>query len=140
MDNFSLTIQESRAAQQDYIDLEPTCAGVCEVLTRGMDRRQGDQLSQSAFEAIEQLTTLVETEHVVWSADWVSNCRTVNEINKRIAKRGKRHAISRFLRPNKDKEMIVTWRLNLNRIICTLNARPMISCDRSRNADFRPPD
>jgi hypothetical protein len=41
----------------DYIKLGLTCANVCEVLNRGMDRRRVDQPSQSVLGAIEQLTT-----------------------------------------------------------------------------------
>ena len=44
-------------SKTDYVELGLTCADACEVLTRGMDRRQSDQLSQSVLEAIEKLTT-----------------------------------------------------------------------------------
>ena len=40
----------------DYVELGLTCAGVCETLNRGIDKRRADQLSQSVLEAIEQLT------------------------------------------------------------------------------------
>ena len=41
----------------DYVDLGLACAGVCKVLDRGMGGRRLDELNQSVFEAIEQLTT-----------------------------------------------------------------------------------
>ena len=41
----------------DYVELGLTCAGVCEALDRGMNRRQADQLSRSTLKAIEQFTT-----------------------------------------------------------------------------------
>jgi len=44
-------------SKADYVELGLTCAGVCETLTRRMDGRQADQLSQSVLEAIEEFTT-----------------------------------------------------------------------------------
>ena len=43
--------------QADYVDLGLACADVCKVLDRGMRGRRMDELGQSVFEAIEQLTT-----------------------------------------------------------------------------------
>ena len=40
----------------DYIDLGLACADVCRALDRGMGGRRADDLSQSVFEAIGQLT------------------------------------------------------------------------------------
>lgn len=40
----------------DYVELGLTCAGVCEALNRGTDRRRTDQLSRSVLGAIEKLT------------------------------------------------------------------------------------
>ena len=41
----------------DYVELGLACAEVCKALDRGMNGRRMDELSQSVFEAIEQLTT-----------------------------------------------------------------------------------
>ena len=41
----------------DYVELGLACADVCKALERGMNGRRMDELSQSVFEAIEQLTT-----------------------------------------------------------------------------------
>ena len=41
----------------DYVELGLACAEVCRALDRGMNGRQMNELSQSVFEAIEQLTT-----------------------------------------------------------------------------------
>jgi len=41
----------------DYIDLGLACADVCGALDRGMKGRQLGELSESVFEAIDQLTT-----------------------------------------------------------------------------------
>ena len=41
----------------DYVELGLACADVCRALDRGMSGRRVDELSQSVFEAIVQLTT-----------------------------------------------------------------------------------
>ena len=41
----------------DYVELGLACADVCRALDRGVNGRRLDELSQSVFEAIEQLTT-----------------------------------------------------------------------------------
>ena len=43
--------------RSDYVDLGLACAEVCKALDRGMNGRKMDELGQSVFEAIEQLTT-----------------------------------------------------------------------------------
>jgi len=43
--------------EADYVDLGLACADVCRVLDRGMRGRRVDELDQSVFGAIEQLTT-----------------------------------------------------------------------------------
>ena len=45
------------ANDTDYIELGLACADVCKALDRGMKGRRVDELSQSVFEAIGQLTT-----------------------------------------------------------------------------------
>ena len=40
----------------DYVDLGLACADVCRALDRGMGGRQVDEISESVFEAIQQLT------------------------------------------------------------------------------------
>jgi len=40
----------------DYVELGLTCADICEVLNRGMNARQADQLNHSVLEAIMVLT------------------------------------------------------------------------------------
>ena len=49
--------QDSMTNRSDYVDLGLACAEVCKALDRGMNGRRMDDLSQSVFEAIEQLTT-----------------------------------------------------------------------------------
>ena len=45
------------ANEADYIELGLACADVCKALDRGMNGRRLDELNQSVFEAIGQLTT-----------------------------------------------------------------------------------
>ena len=45
------------ANRTDYVELGLACAEVCKALDRGMNGRQMNELSQSVFEAIGQLTT-----------------------------------------------------------------------------------
>lgn len=49
-------LQDSMVNEGDYVDLGLACADVCKALDRGMNGRRVDQLSQSVFEAIGQLT------------------------------------------------------------------------------------
>ena len=48
--------QDSMINEADYVDLGLACADVCGALSRGMDGRRVDELNQSVFEAIGQLT------------------------------------------------------------------------------------
>ena len=41
----------------DYVELGLACADVCRALERGMNGRRVNEVSQSVFEAIGQLTT-----------------------------------------------------------------------------------
>jgi len=43
------------ANKTDYVELGVACADVCRALDRGTDGRQLDELSRSAYNAIEQL-------------------------------------------------------------------------------------
>ena len=49
-------VQDSMVNKTDYVDLGLACADVCRALDRGMSGRRVDQLGQSVFEAIGQLT------------------------------------------------------------------------------------
>ena len=50
-------IQDSVANKTDYVELGITCADVCTALDRGVRGKRMDELNQSVFEAIGQLTT-----------------------------------------------------------------------------------
>ena len=47
--------QDSMANKLDYVELSLACADVCRALDRGMNEGQINELSQSVYEAIEQL-------------------------------------------------------------------------------------
>ena len=47
--------QDSMANKADIVDLGLFCVNVCRALDRGMSGRRVDELSQSVFEAIQQL-------------------------------------------------------------------------------------
>ena len=49
--------QDSMINKTDYVELGLACADVCRALDRGVGGRRLDELSQSVFEAIGQLTT-----------------------------------------------------------------------------------
>ena len=48
--------QDSMINKTDYVELGLACADVCRALDRGMSGKRVDELSQSVFEAIGQLT------------------------------------------------------------------------------------
>ena len=49
--------QDTMANKAEYVELGLACADVCRALDRGMNGKKLDDLSQSLFEAIIQLTT-----------------------------------------------------------------------------------
>ena len=49
--------QDSMVNKTDYVELGLACADVCRALDRGLGGRRIDELSQTVFEAIGQLTT-----------------------------------------------------------------------------------
>jgi hypothetical protein len=53
--------QDSMANEKEYVDLGLSCADICKALDRGMNSKKLDDLNQSVREAINQLTTWVNT-------------------------------------------------------------------------------
>jgi hypothetical protein len=45
------------AHERDYVELGLSCADVCQALERGLNGTQTDELTKSALEVIEKLTT-----------------------------------------------------------------------------------
>jgi len=65
--------------------------------------------------------------------------RIVGEIQRHITKRGKRNAISRrHWHAKDDEEAVVTWRLDLDRILYIFNVCSVTPC--TTIADFPLPD
>jgi hypothetical protein len=59
-------IQDSMVNELDYVELGLNCADICRALDRGMNGKRLDDLSQSMYEAINQLTTWVQQRGTVW--------------------------------------------------------------------------
>ena len=110
----------------DYVELGLSCADICRALDRGMNRKKLNDLSQSVCDAINQLTTRVEPVIHTYgpsgpSAYHTLDRRTVAEIQKKIAKQSGRHRISRIFHARNDKDVIATWKSDLNRILNVFN-------------------
>ncbi|KAF9793512.1 hypothetical protein BJ322DRAFT_1103895 [Thelephora terrestris] len=102
-------IRDSSAKKINYVELGLACADVCRALDRGMHGRQTDQFSLSVFEAIEQLTT------------------TVTAIKEDFDRLGERSTMSRTFHAKEDKETIVVWKSDLNRILHVFNTELAIN-------------
>jgi len=96
-------IRDSTANKTDYVDLGITCADVCKALHRGMNGRSLDELSRSVREAVEQLT------------------KTVTEIQGNVVEKGGRNLLSRLFHAKNDKEVMASWKFNLNRVLQVFN-------------------
>ena len=57
MDSGFTCIQDTMANKSDYLELGLVCAKVCKALQRAMNGKGMDDLSQSARDAITDLTT-----------------------------------------------------------------------------------
>ena len=49
--------QDSMTNEVDYVEIGLTCSDICNALGRGMNGKRPDDLSQSVYDAIAQLTT-----------------------------------------------------------------------------------
>ncbi|KAF9781681.1 P-loop containing nucleoside triphosphate hydrolase protein, partial [Thelephora terrestris] len=96
-------IRDLMANEEDYVKLGLFCADVCQVLKRGLDGRQTDDLNNSVLAAIEKLQTTVEA------------------IQNNIVKQGKRNAVSRLLHSKADQASIAGWGRDLDRILLIFN-------------------
>ena len=113
------------ANEQDYVDLGISCADICKALERGMDGRSLNDVSKSVCDAINQLATWVELAvHISCpSAYHGLDRRTVAEIQEKVLKRSGRGSVSRFFHSRDDKDAIVAWKSDLNRILHVFNVR-----------------
>ena len=117
------TLQDSMINEIDYVELGLACADICTALGRGMNGKKADDLNQSVRDATAQLVTWVEL--TVYNSELVTDeacdCRTVTEIQRKVVKQSKRKAVSRLFHAKNDKETIVAWKSDLNRILHVFN-------------------
>ena len=111
------------ANKQDYVDLGLSCADICKALERGMDGKSLNDVSKSVCDAINQLTTWVESAiHISCpSAYYGLDRRTVAEIQGKVLKRSRRGRAFRFMHSRDDKDVIAAWKSDLNRILQVFN-------------------
>ena len=93
----------------DCVELGLTCANVCKVLNRRMNRRRVDQLCQSVF--VSDLLTIPSIR------------RAIAEIQRDVIELGRRSTISRLLHAKSDSDTLAAWRSDLNRILHVFNVR-----------------
>ena len=123
------SIQDSMTNEADCVELGKTCADVCVALSRGLNGKLLKDISDSASEAVKQLTTwvtpaVVSSKHTI---DDTLNRSTLTEIEVKITKRVKRNAVSRLLHAKNDKETIAGWKSDLNKILLIFNVSSLIS-------------
>ena len=75
--------------------------------------------------------------HAGWSANRSDNRRALVEMQKKVAKRGKRNGVLRFILAKDDKDKIAGWKQDLVRILQVFNVRPIESAGDSRT--YHPP-
>ena len=119
-----MSLQDSIANEEDYVELGLHCADICKAIDRGMNGKRLDDLSRSVCEAINQLTTWVQPEmYGLATIDNTFDHRTVAEIQGKATKHTRRSRVSRFLRSKNDKEKIAAWKSELDRILQVFTVR-----------------
>jgi len=102
-------IRDSMANETDYVDLGLACVNVCKAFDRGIDGKNLDDLSRSVCEAIALLM------------------RIVTEIQEKIVEKGERNLLSRLVHARNDKEIITSWRSDLNSILHVFNTELIVN-------------
>ena len=117
-------LQDSMADEQDYVELGLSCADVCQALERGLKVGRVNELCESMLGAIEKLTAWVEPGMCA-SKNPLTKVyhRTVSAIQNKIVKQGKRNPISRLLHAGSNRNAIVAWGRDLDRILHIFNVR-----------------
>ncbi|KAF9785183.1 hypothetical protein BJ322DRAFT_1020756 [Thelephora terrestris] len=90
-------IKENGDKKQDFIDLGICCADVCAALNRGLGGKRSGEISESVYDAIEQLITIMV------------------EIQGETVKEDERSWVSKLLGARGDKDTIAAWKQDLNR-------------------------
>ena len=112
--------------QRDYVELGLNCADVCRALERGTSGKKLDDLSQSVYDAINQLTMWVQPEIYGFDGSLttlLNGRRAVAEIQRKVIKRNGRNTVTRLFNSKNDKETVTAWKLDLNRILHVFNVR-----------------
>jgi gluconate kinase len=60
------------------------------------------------------------------STDDALNCSALAEIQRKIIKKGKQNAVSRFIHSKGDKEAIAGWKSKLSKILLVFNVRSVV--------------
>jgi hypothetical protein len=110
----------------DYVRLGLSCADVCRALGRGINGKKLDEFSQPVYDATGQLALWVGPATRTSNCPLIRNTlnhRTVADIQKKLVKWGKRNMVSRRFHAKEDKETIVAWRLDLERILRAFKVR-----------------
>ena len=126
------------ANQQDYVEIGLDCADICTALDRGMNGKRVDDLSQSVCKAISQLTVWVKpATRFLWLADDVpDHARAASDIQKKAIEQKGRNYASRLIHAKGDKDKIVAWKLELDRILQVFNVRSLASTSSSLIVPF----
>jgi len=123
--------------EQDYVELGLFCADICKALERGMNGKKLSDLGQSVCDAMNQLTTWVgSTIHISsTSAYYALDRRTIAEIQQKVTKQNGQQS----LHARDDKDTVMAWKSDLNRLLHIFNVCSVRSCFGATNCPlFRP--
>ena len=121
-------LQDSVANKQDYLELGLNCADICTALVQGMDGKRPDDLSRSVCDAISKLTEWVKApvpQFEQYADDAPDHARAATDIERNAVKKSQRGHFSRLLHTKDDKNKIVAWKAELDRILHVFNVRPV---------------
>lgn len=114
---FPLTLlQEAMINERDCAEPAPRLVK----LDRGFKRRWPDEFCHLVLKANQQLTTRAE-KIMPSSSDLATNPSIADK--REIPDQSRRNAVSWFFRANSDKETVVTWELDLDRVYHTFDTR-----------------
>jgi len=113
------------ADESEWVEIGLACAHVCRTLEQGMNGKGLGDLSQSACDVINQLTMWVEpaTHRFDSSLTCTLYRRTVAEVQTNVVEWHERNTISRLLHTKSERELIATWKSDLDRALHFFNVR-----------------
>ena len=116
----------------DFVELGLFCADVCRVLDQGTNGRGRDEFNRSVHGAMDLLRMWVELTSSFLNRPFNDiNCRTMTNIQRKLAKWGKRNAVSRRFHANSDKATIASWRLELDKPLQVFKVRSVGRLDQA---------